>query len=79
MLLEIYYIPVKTERRMPMTNFKRYQKFSGIKQVQLAKLAEFSPVTISQMEKKAATTSERPAKYAKLLNCNTLLLLDGLS
>ncbi len=62
-----------------MTNFKRYRQFAGVKQVELAKLAGVSPVTISQIEKRGCFDTRTASKYAKFLKCNPLLLLDGLS
>jgi DNA-binding XRE family transcriptional regulator len=62
-----------------MTNFKRYRVFLGMKQNELAALAGVSPVTIAKLEKKGCYDTRTASKYAKVMKCNPLYLLDGLS
>jgi DNA-binding XRE family transcriptional regulator len=61
------------------TNFKRYREFSGLKQSQLAKLVGVSPVSVFQLEKRGCFDTRTAVKYARVLGCNPLFLLDGLS
>ena len=62
-----------------MTNFKRSRKMLGLKQNELARLAGVSPVSIARLEKNGCFDTRTATKYAKVMNCNPVYLLDGLS
>ena len=62
-----------------MTNFKKYRTLLGLKQKEVAKLAGVSAVSIAHLEKHGIFDTRTAAKYAKVLNCNPIFLLDGLS
>ena len=62
-----------------MTNFKRTRELQGLKQRELARLAGVSPVSIARLEKHGCFDTRTAVKYAKVLNCNPIFLLDGLS
>jgi predicted transcriptional regulator len=51
----------------------------GLKQNELAKLAGVSPVSIARLEKNGCFDTRTASKYAKVMNCNPVYLLDGLS
>jgi predicted transcriptional regulator len=62
-----------------MTNFKRYREFIGLKQNELAKLAGVSAVSIARLERVGCFDTRTASKYAKVLKCNPIFLLDGLN
>ena len=62
-----------------MTNFKRYREFMGLKQNELAKMAGVSAVSIARLEKVGCYDTRTAVKYAKVLKCNPIFLLDGLT
>lgn len=62
-----------------MTNFKRYRELIGLKQNELAKLAGVSPVSIARLERVGCFDTRTASKYAKVLKCNPIFLLDGLN
>lgn len=62
-----------------MSNFKRYRELMGLKQIELARLAGVSAVTIAQLEKRGIYDTRTASKYAKHLKCNPIMILDGLS
>ena len=61
-----------------MTNFKRYREFIGLKQNDLAKKAGVSPASIARLERVGCYDTRTATKYARVMNCNPLFLLDGL-
>lgn len=62
-----------------MTNFKRYRELIGMKQNELAKLAGVTPVSIARLEKQGCYDTRTASKYAKVMKCNPIFLLDGLT
>jgi predicted transcriptional regulator len=62
-----------------MTNFKRYREFIGLKQKDLAKMAGVSAVSIARLEKVGCFDTRTASKYAKVMKCNPIYLLDGLT
>jgi predicted transcriptional regulator len=61
-----------------MTNFKKYRLFIGLKQNELAKLAGVTAVNIARIEKNGCYDTRTASKYAKIMKCNPIFLLDGL-
>lgn len=62
-----------------MSNFKQMRLLMGLKQNELAKLAGVSPTTIATLEHKGIFDTRTAVKYAAVMKCNPIFLLDGLS
>lgn len=61
-----------------MSNFKKCRMLLGFKQSQLAKLAGVSAVSIARLDRQGCYNTKTATKYAKVMGCNPMLLLDGL-
>ena len=61
-----------------MSNFKKCRVLLGFKQAQLAKLAGVSPVSIARLDRVGCFNTKTATRYAKVMKCNPMLLLDGL-
>ena len=61
-----------------MSNFKKCREMLGIRQGELAKLAGVSPVSIARLDRVGCYDTRTATKYAKVMKCNPILLLDGL-
>ena len=62
-----------------MSNFKQMRMLMGLKQNELAKLAGVSPTTIATLERKGIFDTRTASKYARVMKCNPIFLLNGLS
>ena len=62
-----------------MSNFKQMRMLLKVKQNELAKLAGVHPSTIAVLERKGIYDTRTAVKYARIMKCNPLFLLDGLS
>lgn len=60
------------------TNFRQCRELTGLKQGQVAKLAGVSQASVCQLEQRGCFDTRTAVKYAKVLDCNPILLLDGL-
>lgn len=61
-----------------MSNFKQMRILLKIKQNELAKLAGVNPSTIAVLERKGIFDTRTASKYARVMKCNPIFLLDGL-
>lgn len=61
-----------------MSNFKKCREFLGLRQSVLAKKAGVSPVSIARLDKVGCYDTRTAVRYAKVMKCNPLWLLDGL-
>lgn len=62
-----------------MSNFKKCREMLGLKQKDVAKLAGVSAVSIARLDKNGCYDTRTAAKYAKVMKCNPIFLLDGLN
>lgn len=61
-----------------MSNFKQFRMFIGMKQKELARLAGVAPSVVAVLERKGIFDTRTAVRYAKILKCDPLFLLDGL-
>lgn len=64
--------------RIKMSNFKRYRVMIGMKQNELARLAGVAPSVVAVLERKGIFDTRTASRYASVMKCNPLFLLDGL-
>lgn len=61
-----------------MSNLKTYRILKGMKQKELASKLGISAACVAVMERKGIFDTRVAVKYARVLKCNPVFLLDGL-